>query len=135
MKRFLEKITDTLADAAQLEMGVSVETHAARAGTAEPLMSWFKKFFHNFSVTMADAAHLEIGIPMAAAETKESALSRLFRTATDTLADAAMLEEDIDIFSNYREAEKVLEHQAEQESVHPDECQYGENDLCNRHAA
>lgn len=137
MKRILNKITDTLADAALLETGISVETAAADTGAGGSLASRLKRFFRRFSVEMADAALLEIGVPavLAAAETKKSALAGFFRSATDTLADAAMLEEGIDIFSNYREAERASEHRLEQDSVHPDECQYGDNDLCFRHAA
>jgi len=102
MKRLLNNITETLADAALLEMGVDVTTTEERA----------------------------------AAESKEGVLARFFRSATDTLADAAMLEEGIDIFSNYRKAEAELkEHRSDRDSVPPDECRHGDNEMCFRHAA
>ncbi len=78
MVRLLNKITDSLADAAMFEMGIGVN----KAGN-EPLSDTVKRFFRNFSITMADAALLEIGVPQEkydrkpeARETLEANLSR-----------------------------------------------------------
>lgn len=100
MKRLLNKITDTLADAALLEMGVALEPAAAHGHTvaAESPAGAIKRFFQNFSITMADAALLEIGLPaVLSAENQEEV--------------------------------------RDQDIVRPDECQYGDNDKCFRHAA
>ncbi len=100
-----------------------------------------KRLLNKISGRLADAALLEMGVDvvttegMVAAEPKEGVLAAVFRTATDSMADAAMLEEGIDIFSNCREAEKVSKRRSEQETVHPDECKYGDGDLCFRRAA
>ncbi len=84
MKGFLKNITDTLADAALLEMGVGTY-----ASSNEPLISDIKRFFRNFSITMADAALLELGV-----------------------------------------FPEESERQDERDIAHPDDCQYGDNDLC-----
>lgn len=100
MKRLLGNITDSLADAALLEMGVGVSAAVERHPEAEheSLMAGLKRFFQNFSITMADAALLEIGgYPVTPAEKHGPILRK-------------------------RRAEKNI--------VHPDECQYGDNDAC-----
>jgi hypothetical protein len=84
-------------------------------------------------------------------------LKRLLQNLIDTLAKAALLEEGVDIVlpnrrpqpdaetleENFIEIafaeaadyddihEAVLkEHQTERDIAHPDDCQYGDNDLC-----
>ncbi len=98
MKRLLNKITDMLADAALLEMGVEVQTVTAlRSETVtEPGMSSLKMFFQNITDTLADAALLEMGV-----------------NVTSPVAQAG----------------------SERDITHPDDCQYGDNELCFRHAA
>jgi len=84
MKRLLNKITDMLADAALLEMGLNVASSVAKAGTVRESLE------ENFiEVAFAEAA-------------------------------------------DYDDIHKTIlrEHQSERDIVHPDECQYGDNDMC-----
>jgi hypothetical protein len=84
-------------------------------------------------------------------------MKRLVRNITETLADAALLEEGVDIVTANRRPrpdaetlEEILvevafaeaadyddiheailkEHQEERDIAYPDDCQYGDNDLC-----
>jgi hypothetical protein len=84
-------------------------------------------------------------------------MKRLVRNITETLADAALLEEGVDIVTANRRPrpdaetlEEILvevafaeaadyddiheailkEHQEERDIASPDDCQYGDNDLC-----
>jgi glutamate dehydrogenase/leucine dehydrogenase len=84
LKRFLQNLTDTLADAAMLEMGVNVATPAATAGTVH-----------------------------------ESLEENLIEVAFAEAADYDDIHEAI-----------LREHRSEQDIAHPDDCQYGDNDLC-----
>lgn len=84
MKRFMNRITDILADAALLEMGVNVTTPVARA----------------------EMVH----------ETLEE---NLIEVAFAEAADYDDIHEAI-----------LREHQSERDIAHPDDCQYGDNDLC-----
>jgi hypothetical protein len=88
---------------------------------------------------------------------KEGPMTRLMRNITETLVDAALLEEGVDIVTPDRrrrpEAETLeenlvevafaeaadyddiheailREHRSERDIAHPDDCQYGDNDLC-----
>jgi hypothetical protein len=84
MKRLLNKITDMLADAALLEMGVTVVTPVANAGTLRETLE------ENFiEIAFAEAA-------------------------------------------DYDDIHKAIlrEHRSERDIAHPDECQYGDNDMC-----
>lgn len=84
MKRLLNKITDMLADAALLEMGVNVVTPVTNAGTVRETLE------ENFiEIAFAEAA-------------------------------------------DYDDIHKVIlrEHRSERYIAHPDECQYGDNDMC-----
>lgn len=89
MKRFLDKITDRLADAAVLEMGIQIARPVVKAG-----------------------------------EVRE--------TLEDNLVEVAFAEA-----ADYDDIHKAIlkEHESERDIVRPDECQYGDNDLCYRHAA
>ncbi len=85
MKRMLEKINDTLADAALLEMGAEPAMGAERR--PEPDTETLEELF--IEVAFAEAADYE------------------------------------DIH------EAILrEHQSKRGIAHPDDCQYGDNDLC-----
>jgi hypothetical protein len=126
MKRFLNKITEMLADAALLEMGVAVQTTAEyRSKTVfEPVMSPLKRLFQNLTDTLADAALLEMGVhvatPAAAAGTdRESLEENLIEVAFAEAADYDDIHESI-----------LREHRQERDIAHPDDCQYGDNDLC-----
>jgi hypothetical protein len=83
-------------------------------------------------------------------------MKRLFKNLVETLADAALLEEGVDLMPGRRprpEAESLeenlvevafaeaadyddiheailREHRDARDVVHPDDCQYGDNDLC-----
>jgi len=89
MKLFLDKITDTLADAALLEMGVQFARPPAKAGDVR-------------------------------------------ETLEDNLIEVAFAEA-----AGFDDIHKAIlkEHESEMFIVRPNECQYGDNDLCYRHAA
>ncbi|HSA78957.1 MAG TPA: hypothetical protein VLG72_08880 [Nitrospirota bacterium] len=84
MKRLLNKITDLLADAALLEMGVNVAAPIERAG-------------------------------------------RVRETLEENLIEVAFAEA-----ADYDDIHKAIlrEHQSERDISHPDDCQYGDNDMC-----
>lgn len=84
MKRLLNKITDMLADAALLEMGVNVVTPVTNAGTVRETL-------------------------------EENLIEIAFAEAAD-----------------YDDIHKAIlrEHRSERDIAHPDECQYGDNDMC-----
>ncbi len=84
MKRLMNKITDMLADAALLEMGVNVTLPAAKAGVVCETLE------ENFiEVAFAEAADF------------------------DDIHKAIL-----------------REHQVDGDIDHPDECHFGDNDLC-----
>ncbi len=126
MKRLLNKITDMLADAALLEMGVAVgptEVHGYEVA-AESRIGMLKRFFHHFSVTMADAALLEIGLPTVRSAEQRGDVSE---TIEENLIEVAFAEA-----ADYDDIHKAIlkERWSERDIVHPDECQYGDNDMC-----
>jgi hypothetical protein len=84
MNRFLNRITDLLADAALLEMGANVATPVAKA---EPVRETLEE--NLIEVAFAEAA-------------------------------------------DYDDIHKTIlrEHQSERDISHPDDCQYGDNDIC-----
>ena len=84
MKRFLNRITDMLADVALLEMAVNVATHVAKAETVR-------------------------------------------ETLEENLIEVAFAE-----VADYDDIHKAIlrEHQSERDISHPDDCQYGDNDIC-----
>lgn len=84
MKRFLNRITDMLADAALLEMGVNVATPVAKA-------------------------------------------EMVHETLEENLIEVAFAEA-----ADYDDIHKAIlrEHQSERDISHPDDCQYGDNDIC-----
>ena len=84
MKRLMNKITDMLADAAMLEMGVNVVMPAAQSGTVRETL-------------------------------EENLIEIAFAEAAD-----------------YDDIHKAIlrEHRSERDIAHPDECQYGDNDMC-----
>ena len=90
MKRLLNKITDMLADASLLEMGVPVDRPVGRA----------------------------------TGDVRETLEENLIEIAFAEAAD-------------YDDIHKAIlkEHEADRKIARPDECQYGDNDLCFRHAA
>lgn len=119
MYRLLKTITDSLADAALLEMGVETRTT-----TNEPLTASLRRFFQNFSLTMADAALLEIGVAPDRSAGKPGAVRERLE---ENLVEAAFAEA-----GDYDDIHKAIlrEHRSERDIVRPDECQYGDNDVC-----
>ncbi len=84
MKRFLNRLTDMLADAALLEMGINVATPVTKA--------------------QAERETLE-----------ENLIEIAFAEAAD--------------FDDIHKA-ILWEHRSERDIFHPDDCQYGDNDIC-----
>jgi hypothetical protein len=84
MKRLMNKITDMLADATLLEMGVNVVTPVSKAGMVRETL-------------------------------EENLIEIAFAEAAD-----------------YDDIHKAIlrEHQSERDIAHPDECHYGDNDMC-----
>ncbi len=126
MRRLMKNITDSLADAAFLELGVDVNrTPEHVSGTAhEPLIAAVKRFFRNFSITMADAALLEVGVGPEKTVRKSKSTGESIEENLVEVAFAEAADYD-DIHTAIRR-----EHRSEQDTVRPDECQYGDNDVC-----
>ncbi len=126
MKRLLKNITDSLADAALLEMGVDVNGVLEHVpGTAhEPLIAAVKSYFQNFSMTMADAALLELGVwPERSAGKSEG----IPETIEENFVEVAFAEA-----ADYDGIHKAIlrERRNSQDIIRPEECQYGDNDVC-----
>lgn len=131
MKKLLNKITDMLADAALLEMGVDVKTmadHFSKAAS-EPAMGPLKRLLQNVSGTFADAALLEMGVPAAAPVAKAGSTGE---TLEENLIEGAFAEE-----ADYDDIHKAIlrEQESERDIAHAGECRYGDADRCFRHAA
>lgn len=126
MKRLLNKITDILADAALLEMSVDVQTTAEhRSNTAsEPSMSSLKRLFKNLEKTLADAALLEEGVDTVSPDRRSRPDAE---TLEENLIEVAFAEA-----ADYDDIHKAIlrERQLERDISHPDDCQYGNNDMC-----
>ncbi|MHB8843347.1 MAG: hypothetical protein ACYC7L_01245 [Nitrospirota bacterium] len=129
MKRLQNKITDTLADAALLEMGVDVQTTAVLHSwvEAESNPGLLKRFFRNVTNTLADAALLEMGVQVARPVAKAGTVRE---TLEENLIEVAFAEA-----ADYDDIHKAIlrEHQDDRDIAHPDDCQYGDNDLCFTH--
>ncbi len=126
MKRLLNKITDMLADAALLEMGVDVQTTAEHRSDAasEPRMSPLKRLFKNLEETLADAALLEEGVDIVSSNRRPRPDAE---TLEENLIEVAFAEA-----ADYDDIHKAIlrERQSERDISHPDHCQYGDNDIC-----
>lgn len=131
MRRMLNNITDSLADSAMLEMGVDVNRTAERrpATAPVPLLAKLKRFFRSFSITTADAALLEIGVLSERPVGKPGAVRE---TLEENLIEAAFAEA-----ADYDDIHRAIlqDRSSGQDIICPDECQYGDNDTCFRHAA
>jgi hypothetical protein len=125
MKRLLNKITDMLADAALLEMSVDVQTTAEhRSNTAsEQSMNSLKRLFKNLEKTLAHAALLEEGVDIVS--DRRSRPDEV--TLEENLIEVAFAE-----VADYDDIHKAIlrERQSERDISHPDDCQYGDNDMC-----
>jgi glutamate dehydrogenase/leucine dehydrogenase len=126
MTRFLNKIADMLADAALPGMGVNVQTTAEPHSKAsfESGMSRLKRFLQNLTDTLADAAMLEMGVNVA---TPAATAGTVHESLEENLIEVAFAEA-----ADYDDIHEAIlrEHRSEQDIAHPDDCQYGDNDLC-----
>ena len=123
MKRFLKNIQNALADAALMEMGVSAE-HSTGARNFPPVQT-LKTAFNRISDSLSDAALLEMGGFLGLSPT---ALRRSFSEAfEENMVEVAFAEA-----ADYDDIHEALlkEHREPGDIIHPDECQYGDNDLC-----
>jgi hypothetical protein len=89
-----------------------------------------RTLFQKLEKTFADAALLEMGInlypsPEAAKHSfKESLEEEFIEVAFAEAAD----------YEDIRQA-ILREHEDPNDRIHPDDCQYGDNDMCLKHAA
>jgi len=125
MKWLLNKITDMLADAALLEMDIDVQPIAEPRfrAVSEPRMSPPKRFFQNVTATLADAAMLEIGVNAA---TPVARAGTVYESLEENLIEVAFAEAAY--YDDMHEA--ILQEHRSKRDAHPDDCQYGDNDLC-----
>ena len=81
------------------------------------------RVLQNITDTLADAALIEIGVPVATI----GALRPDAETLEEYLVEVAFAEAD-----DYDEIHEAIlrEHWDERDMPHPDDCQYGDNDLC-----
>jgi len=82
-----------------------------------------KRFFRNIEETLADAALLEMGVEVAAVRSIDPARESL----EENLIEVAFAEE-----ADYDDIHEAIlqEHIEARDIAHPDDCQYGDNDLC-----
>jgi len=73
--------------------------------------------------TLADAALLEMGVPVAYTRS----LRQVSESLEENLVEVAFAEE-----ADFDEIHDAIlkEHRDERDVAHPDDCQYGDNDLC-----
>jgi hypothetical protein len=125
MKRFLDKITDMLADAALLEMGVEVQTvgelHSKIA--SEIVVSPLKLLFQKVTDNLADAALLEFGVALAPVE-KSNAVRE---TLEENLIEIAFAEA-----GDYDQIHEAIlrEHRRADDMIRPDDCGFGDDEVC-----
>lgn len=84
-----------------------------------------KKLFNKIEDMLADAALLEMGVPVLFSA---KVLKRSFAEALEeNFVEIAYAEA-----ADYEEIHEALvrEHREALSEVHPDDCQYGDNDLC-----
>jgi hypothetical protein len=84
-----------------------------------------KRFFRNIEETLADAALLEMGV-----EVQPEAMN--FVDPADESLEENLVEVAFAEAADYEDIHKAIlqEHIAERDIAHPDDCQYGDNDLC-----
>ena len=131
MIKQLNKIADMLADASLLEMGVDVQTTAKPRSTAvsESRISLLKRLFRNIMDTLTDAAILEMGVNLYTPVVKAGTVHETLEENLIEVAFAAA--------ADYDDIHKAIlrEHRSEKDIADPGECQYGDKDICFRHAA
>jgi len=87
-----------------------------------------KTFFQNIQDTFADAALLEMGVDLYHSPV---AAKRSFQESREEeFVEIAFAEE-----ADYDDIHKAIlrEHGEPNDRVHPDDCQYGDNDICFVH--
>jgi hypothetical protein len=84
-----------------------------------------KRFFRNIEETLADAALLEMGVEVTS--TAGRAFDPVHESLEENLIEVAFAEE-----ADYEDIHEAIlqEHIEERDIAHPDDCQYGDNDLC-----
>ena len=84
-----------------------------------------KRFFRNIEETLADAALLEMGVEVTPAAGRE--FDPAHESLEENLVEVAFAEA-----ADYDDIHEAIlrEHIAERDIAHPDDCQYGDNDLC-----
>jgi hypothetical protein len=84
-----------------------------------------KKFMQNITDRLADAALLEMGVDVA--ETSSPRYDRDSETLEENLIEVAFAEA-----ADYDDIHEAIlrEHRREMDNIHPDDCQYGDSDLC-----
>ena len=83
-----------------------------------------KRFLQNISETLADAALLEMGVPLYSSSGKPGAVHE---SIEENLIEVAFAEA-----ADYDDIHEAIlrEHLSDRDVAHPDDCQYGDNDLC-----
>lgn len=86
---------------------------------------------------LADSALLEMGVDASTAAARPMSrgpllapVKRFFRSFSIGMADAAVLEMGVYAVAPAEKRGAIGRHRAEQDSVHADDCQYGDNDAC-----
>jgi hypothetical protein len=81
------------------------------------------RILQDLTDTLADAALFEMGVPGA----EKQVLRRDSESLEENLVEVAFAEE-----SDFEEIHEAIlrEHWDERDTVRPDDCQYGDNDLC-----
>jgi hypothetical protein len=114
-----------MADAAMLEMGVEVKTvgelHSRVASETE--VSPLKLLFQKVTDTLADAALLEMGVAVAPVENSNGFLE----TLEENLIEVAFAEA-----ADYDQIHEAIlrEHRRADDMIRPDDCGYGDNEVC-----
>ena len=84
-----------------------------------------KNLFKNVSDSLTDAALLEMGVDASIVPALRSDHDR--ETLEENLIEVAFAEA-----ADYDDIHEAIlrEHRKEMDVIHPDDCQYGDNDLC-----
>jgi len=82
-----------------------------------------KRFLKNIEDALADSALLEMGVAVASVEQTKA----VRETLEENLIEVAFAEA-----GEYDQIHKAIlrEHRRENDMVRPDDCQYGDNDVC-----
>ena len=83
-----------------------------------------KRLLKNITDALADAALLEMGVPVTRSANKPETVRESFE---EILIEVAFAEA-----ADYDDIHEAIqrEHWTDRDVAHPDDCQYGDNDLC-----